>query len=63
MMCIRIRATPKVMDCHDIQGLKARDMGRLAGSSPSHRSGFQPSIFMVMPLPMALPWAGMLSGR
>jgi len=41
------------------RGLKARDMGRLAGNSPSHGPGFQPSIFMVMPLPMALPWAGM----
>ena len=41
------------------RGLKARDMERLAGNPPSHGSGFQPSSFMVMPLPMALPWAGM----
>jgi len=62
-MGIRIRATPKVMRRHDIRGRKARDMGRLAGNSPSYGSGFQPSIFRVMPSPMALPWAGMIPGR
>ena len=53
----------KVMRRHNIRGLKARDMGRLVGDPPSHGSGFQLSIFMVMTLPMALPWAGMLPGR
>jgi len=38
-MCILVRATPKVMRRHDIRGLKARDMGRLAGNSPFHGTG------------------------
>jgi len=39
----------------DFQGLKARDMERLAGNPTSDVAGFQPSIFMVMPEMRRMP--------